>query len=92
VEVDADPGQRCANDSPGRVVAGLGHQGRGQPADRRVGCEPGGGAAQRPGRRTVLWTLKSDGKLIVRVVVRSAAVNTGLDDALFDPDALRRGR
>ena len=33
-----------------------------------------------------------DGKLIVRVVVRSAAVNTGLDDALFDPDALRRGR
>ena len=33
-----------------------------------------------------------DGKLVVRVVVRSAAVNTGLDDALFDPDALRRGR
>jgi len=33
-----------------------------------------------------------DGKLVVRVIVRSAAVNTGLDDALFDPDALRRGR
>ena len=33
-----------------------------------------------------------DGKLVVRVVVRSAAVNTGLDEALFDPDALRRGR
>jgi len=33
-----------------------------------------------------------DGKLVVRVLVRSAAVNTGLADALFDPDALRRGR
>jgi hypothetical protein len=33
-----------------------------------------------------------DGKLVVRVVVRSAVVNTGLDDALFDPEALRRGR
>ena len=33
-----------------------------------------------------------DGKLVVRVIVRSAAVNTGLDDALFDPEALRRGR
>ena len=33
-----------------------------------------------------------DGKLVVRVLVRSAAVNSGLDDALFDPDALRRGR
>jgi hypothetical protein len=33
-----------------------------------------------------------DGKLVVRVVVHSASVNTGLDDALFDPDALRRGR
>ncbi len=33
-----------------------------------------------------------DGKLVVRVIVRAAAVNTGLDDALFDPDALRRGR
>lgn len=32
-----------------------------------------------------------DGKLVVRVIVRTAAVNTGLDDALFDPDALRRG-
>ena len=32
------------------------------------------------------------GKLVVRMVVRSATVNTGLDDALFDPDALRRGR
>jgi outer membrane lipoprotein-sorting protein len=31
-----------------------------------------------------------DGKLVVRVLVRSAAVNTGLDEALFDPDALRR--
>jgi hypothetical protein len=33
-----------------------------------------------------------DGKLLVRIVVRSAAVNTGLPDALFDPDALRRSR
>ena len=32
------------------------------------------------------------GKLVVRVLVRSAAVNTGLADALFDPDTLRRGR
>jgi hypothetical protein len=28
----------------------------------------------------------------VLVVVRSAAVNTNPDDALFDPDALKRGR
>jgi hypothetical protein len=33
-----------------------------------------------------------DGKLVVLVVVRSAAVNTNPDDALFDPDALKRGR
>lgn len=33
-----------------------------------------------------------DGKLVVRLLVRAAAVNSGLDDALFDPDALRRGR
>jgi hypothetical protein len=33
-----------------------------------------------------------DGKLVVRMLVRTAAVNSGLDDALFDPDALRRGR
>jgi hypothetical protein len=32
-----------------------------------------------------------DGKLVVLVVVRSAAVNTNPDDALFDPDALKRG-
>ena len=33
-----------------------------------------------------------DGKLVVLVVVRSAAANTNPDDALFDPDALKRGR
>lgn len=33
-----------------------------------------------------------DGKLVVLVVVRSAAVNTNPDDALFDPDVLKRGR
>jgi hypothetical protein len=33
-----------------------------------------------------------DGKLVVLVVVRSAAVNTNPDDGLFDPDALKRGR
>ena len=33
-----------------------------------------------------------DGKLVVLVVVRSATVNTNPDDALFDPDALKRGR
>ena len=33
-----------------------------------------------------------DGKLVVRMLVRTAAANRGLDDALFDPDALRRGR
>jgi hypothetical protein len=33
-----------------------------------------------------------DGKLVLLVVVRSAAVNTDPDDALLDPDALRRGR
>ncbi len=33
-----------------------------------------------------------DGKLVLLVVVRSAAVDTNPDDALFDPDALRRGR
>lgn len=33
-----------------------------------------------------------DGKLVVRMIVRSAAVNTGLADALFDPDALGRSR
>ena len=33
-----------------------------------------------------------DGKLVVLVVVRSAAVNTNPDDALFDPELLKRGR
>jgi hypothetical protein len=33
-----------------------------------------------------------DGKLVLLVVVRSAAVNTNPDDALFDPEALKRGR
>jgi outer membrane lipoprotein-sorting protein len=33
-----------------------------------------------------------DGKLLVLIVVRSAAVNTNLADALFDLDTLRRGR
>ncbi len=33
-----------------------------------------------------------DGKLLVLIVVRSVAVNTGLSDSLFDPDALRHGR
>ena len=33
-----------------------------------------------------------DGKLLVLIVVRSVAVNTGLPDSLFDPDALRRER
>jgi hypothetical protein len=33
-----------------------------------------------------------DGKLVVLVTVRSAAVNANLDAALFDPDALKRGR
>jgi hypothetical protein len=32
-----------------------------------------------------------DGKLLVLIVVRSVRVNTGLADALFDPDELRRG-
>lgn len=33
-----------------------------------------------------------DGKLVLLVVVRSAAVNTNPDAALFDPEALKRGR
>lgn len=33
-----------------------------------------------------------DGKLLVLIVVRSVAVNTGLADTLFDPDELRQGR
>jgi len=33
-----------------------------------------------------------DGKLLVLIVVRSATVNSGLADALFDPTELRRGR
>jgi hypothetical protein len=33
-----------------------------------------------------------DGKLVVLVSVRSAAVNTNPDDTLFDPDALKRAR
>ena len=32
-----------------------------------------------------------DGKLLVLITVRSVTVNTGLPDALFDPEALRRG-
>src|SRR5262249_2976105 len=34
----------------------------------------------------------AEGQLVVRLLVRSAAVTPGLDAALFDPDALRRGR
>jgi outer membrane lipoprotein-sorting protein len=33
-----------------------------------------------------------DGKLLILIVVRSITVNTNLDDALFDPDTLRRAR
>jgi hypothetical protein len=33
-----------------------------------------------------------DGKLVLLVLVRSAAVDTNPPDALFDPEALRRGR
>ncbi|MBI1847332.1 MAG: hypothetical protein HYR86_10215 [Candidatus Rokubacteria bacterium] len=33
-----------------------------------------------------------DGKLVALITVRAVAVNTDLPDALFDPDALRRGR
>jgi outer membrane lipoprotein-sorting protein len=33
-----------------------------------------------------------DGKLVVLIVVRAVAVNAGVPDDLFDPDALRRGR
>ena len=33
-----------------------------------------------------------DGKMVVLITVRSIAVNIALADALFDPDALRRGR
>jgi outer membrane lipoprotein-sorting protein len=33
-----------------------------------------------------------NGKLVLLMAVRSAAVNTNPDDALFDPDALKRGR
>jgi hypothetical protein len=33
-----------------------------------------------------------NGKLLILVIVRSVAVNTGLADALFDPEALRQGR
>jgi len=33
-----------------------------------------------------------DGKLLLLVVVRSVAVNTGPPDALFDPESLRRAR
>jgi hypothetical protein len=33
-----------------------------------------------------------DGKLLVLIIVRSARVNTGLPDTLFDPTELRRGR
>jgi hypothetical protein len=33
-----------------------------------------------------------DGKLVLLVAVRSAAVNTNPDAALFDPEALKRGR
>jgi hypothetical protein len=33
-----------------------------------------------------------NGKLVVLVTVRTAAVNVGVDDALFDPEALRQGR
>jgi hypothetical protein len=30
--------------------------------------------------------------MVVLIVVRSIAVNAGVPDNLFDPDALRRGR
>lgn len=33
-----------------------------------------------------------DGKMVVRITVRSVAINTSLPDALFDPDSLRRAR
>jgi len=33
-----------------------------------------------------------DGKLVVLITVRSAAANTNPDDALFDPEALKRAR
>jgi hypothetical protein len=36
--------------------------------------------------------LFAEGKLLALFAVRSAAVNTGLADALFDPEALKRGR
>ena len=36
--------------------------------------------------------LFSEGKLLLRLIVHSVAVNGGLPDALFDPDALRRER
>jgi hypothetical protein len=35
--------------------------------------------------------LFADGRLLFVVIVREVAVNTGLADALFDPEALRRG-
>lgn len=35
--------------------------------------------------------LFADGRLLFVVIVREVTVNTGLADALFDPDALRRG-
>jgi hypothetical protein len=35
--------------------------------------------------------LFADGRLLFVIVVREAAANTGLADALFDPEALRRG-
>jgi outer membrane lipoprotein-sorting protein len=38
------------------------------------------------------WEVFVDGHLLVLITVRSASVNTGLPDALFDPDALRRER
>jgi hypothetical protein len=34
--------------------------------------------------------LFADGKLLLRLIVHSVAVNSNLPDALFDPDALRR--
>ncbi len=38
------------------------------------------------------WEVFVDGHLLVLITVRSASVNTGLPDALFDPDALRLER
>jgi len=50
--------------------------------------QPLAGGLQFPYRQEVFV----DGKLALLIVVRSLTVNTGLSDALFDPDTLRRGQ